>query len=304
MINGVPYILAPAPSLVAGAQANLCDHNKNKAVNDLIDFHAFMALDDLVALTNMDWDDFDWSVPDPLGDNTGLTATKVQTHMPFKDSPFVLDMGATCHISPDQSDFDTLSAIPPHPVRGLGGTCVYAVGLGNIKLHLRNGHNLILHNVLYIPTSKVRLVSVLALNHDGDYMSHFGATSCWITTTNGNCIAEGCVSTTRGLYTLAIATGDTFTAMTTSPSPVNDEANDRATIDTTLYTTPVPDVETWHQWLGHCSSHMVVNMARNNVIKGMPIDLSSMPPKCDHCILGKQACSLVPKAWEGTKAAK
>ena len=139
---------------------------------------------------------------------------------------------------PDQSDFDTLSTIPPHPVRGLKGTCVYAVGLGSIKLCLCDGHNLILHNVLYIPTSKVCLVSVLALNCDGDYMSHFGATSCWITTTNGNCIAKGCVSTTQGLYTLAMATDDALIATlptTMTMSPVSDEVNDGTTIDMTLY---------------------------------------------------------------------
>ena len=34
----------------------------------------------------------------------------------------------------------------------------------------------------------------------------------------------------------------------------------------------------------------------------MPIDLSSSPPKCNHCILGKQAHSSVLKVWEGVKA--
>jgi hypothetical protein len=34
----------------------------------------------------------------------------------------------------------------------------------------------------------------------------------------------------------------------------------------------------------------------------MPIDLSSSPPKCNHCILGKQARSSVLKVWEGVKA--
>ena len=91
IINSMPYILVPAPSLVTGTQANLCDHNG--AVRDLIDFYAFMALNDLTALTNVDWDDFDWSIPGPLGNDTGLTATKAQAYMPFKDSPFVLDMG-------------------------------------------------------------------------------------------------------------------------------------------------------------------------------------------------------------------
>jgi transposase InsO family protein len=36
----------------------------------------------------------------------------------------------------------------------------------------------------------------------------------------------------------------------------------------------------------------------------MTIDLSSAPPKCTHCVLGKQTCSPVPKIREGPKATK
>jgi transposase InsO family protein len=43
-------------------------------------------------------------------------------------------------------------------------------------------------------------------------------------------------------------------------------------------------------------------MARDKVIKGMPIDLSSLPLKCDACILGKQTHSSVPKVREGGRA--
>jgi len=36
----------------------------------------------------------------------------------------------------------------------------------------------------------------------------------------------------------------------------------------------------------------------------MPVNLSAIPPRCEHCILGKQAHTLVPKMWEGLKATK
>jgi hypothetical protein len=45
-------------------------------------------------------------------------------------------------------------------------------------------------------------------------------------------------------------------------------------------------------------------MAHDKVIKGMPIDLSSLPPKCDSCILGKQTQSPVPKKRKGIRASK
>ena len=43
-------------------------------------------------------------------------------------------------------------------------------------------------------------------------------------------------------------------------------------------------------------------MVCHSSVTGMPIDLSSSPPKCDSCILGKQTHSLVPKMCEGARA--
>jgi hypothetical protein len=45
-------------------------------------------------------------------------------------------------------------------------------------------------------------------------------------------------------------------------------------------------------------------MARSGVAEGMPVDLSLTPPKCDHCILGKQTRSSVPKEREGGRAVR
>jgi hypothetical protein len=38
------------------------------------------------------------------------------------------------------------------------------------------------------------------------------------------------------------------------------------------------------------------------VTQGMPIDLSSLPANCDHCTIGKQSHSPIPKVWEGIKS--
>ena len=58
--------------------------------------------------------------------------------------PFILNTGAMCHISPEASDFKfkDLRSIPCHPVKGLGGSAVYATGIGNIELHIASGHTL------------------------------------------------------------------------------------------------------------------------------------------------------------------
>jgi hypothetical protein len=59
----------------------------------------------------------------------------------------------------------------------------------------------------------------------------------------------------------------------------------------------------WHRQLGHCNTRTIIDMAHNKAVKGMPIDLSSLPPVCDSCILGKQTRSSVPKMQEEAKAA-
>jgi hypothetical protein len=49
-------------------------------------------------------------------------------------------------------------------------------------------------------------------------------------------------------------------------------------------------------------SRAVLDMARSKAVDGMLIDTSSVPPKCEHCILGKQTRSSVPKMREGARA--
>ena len=47
-----------------------------------------------------------------------------------------------------------------------------ATGIGDIGLHITSGHKLKLSNVLYVPESCFRLVSILAPNKSSDYTTH------------------------------------------------------------------------------------------------------------------------------------
>ena len=223
----------------------------------------------------------DWTI-----NHAAYTVARSPT-TPTTELPFILDTGATCHISPVASDFKVLKSIPRHPVKGLGGSAVYATGMGDIDLRIASGHTLKLTNVLYIPESNVRLISILALNKGGNYTTHFDSDGCWVTNKSNTVLVRGALSTSKRLYILT----------TKLPSP----RSMKPTKDTALYTR-VPDIETWHRRLGHCNTRSIVEMAKNGVTKGMPIDLSSLPPTCDHCAIGKQSRSPVPKVREGVKA--
>ena len=200
--------------------------------------------------------------------------------------PFILDSGATCHISPLTSDFKVLRSIPRRPVKGLCGTAIHAIGMGDIELRIAGGHVLKLTDVLYIPESSVRLISILALNRSGSYTTHFDSNGCWVTNKSNTTLVRGSLSGKR-LYVLT----------TKTPAPRTKAPDTQSALFAR-----VPDVETWHRRLGHCNTRAIVEMAKNGVSQGMPIDLSSLPPKCDHCAIGKQTHSPVPKIREGKKA--
>jgi len=110
------------------------------------------------------------------------------THTPVNtltESPFILDMGTMCHISPIKSDFKSIHPIAPHPITSIGEARVHTTSLGSIKLCIASNHKVVLEDVLFIPTSVIQLVSVLCLNCSGGYTSSFNSNSCWVTNKAG-----------------------------------------------------------------------------------------------------------------------
>ena len=63
-----------------------------------------------------------------------------------------------------------------------------------------------------------------------------------------------------------------------------------------------PQLETWHRRLGHANFWTVLDMARNNLITGMQVNLNLVLQACDVCICGKQTHHLVPKSHERNRA--
>ena len=166
----------------------------------------------------------------------------------------------------------------------MGGSVVHAVGVGSIKLFLCDGSSLLLENVLFVPNAAVRLISVGNLCEAFSLTAHFDATSCWLTAKSGATIASGRRSENRALYSLA---------------------GQSLAIAEHLYASRrLPTLETWHRRLGHANFPTIVTMSRRNLVEGMPIDLSKEPPKCEHCILGKQVKRPVPKVREGIRASR
>jgi GAG-pre-integrase domain len=204
-----------------------------------------------------------------------------RTVVSVDQGPFFLDTGATTHILPDRSDFFDLRPIPPHAVRGIGGSSIQALGIGTIKLVIAHGAHIRLENVLFIPNASVCLISISSLCRTSRFTAHFNTSSCWLTKPNGTKVASGQLGKSRSLYSLTGAT----------PS-----------VNHAFLSQQVPNLESWHRRLGHTNYRSIVEMACDGVAEGMHIDLSTEPGKCDHCILGKQVRTPVPKTREGPRS--
>lgn len=188
--------------------------------------------------------------------------------------PFYLDSGATIHISPNMSDFNTLKSIPDKPIRGVGGSTISATAIGQMRLRLANGSYLILNDALLIPKATVRLLSVSSMAKTGIFTT-FGDTGATLFKKNtSESVASRTLLPTKNLYALNLH-------------------NEFA-----LSVHSSPSIVTWHRRLGHANYQTIIDMAKSGMIEGMPSNLLSKAPTCDECICGKQARTPVPKVRE------
>ncbi len=192
------------------------------------------------------------------------------------------------HVTMDKTDFQNLCPlITPRKVRGVGGTSIEACGIGSVVIKLdHTGTELTLNNVLWIPESSVRLLSIATISDNLQCVSRFSSASITIIANHGRgrVLATGTRIPARKLYRLECSK---------TPSVI-----DSAFVSTS----PTADVGVWHHRLGHPNIPAILHMARHASAAGIPINLSTLPPVCSSCILGKQPHSSVPKVREGPRA--
>ena len=173
--NGKSYMLindsTPAATQADSANISMPPYNEDK-------YHAFIGATE-EARVSIDWTTHTQQANPSSPPDCAYTGRYPTARL--DELPFILDTGATVHISPESSDFKVLRSIPPRPVKGLCGSA-QAIGIGEIELRIAGGHTLKLTDVLYIPECTVRLISILALNRSAYYTSCFDPHGCWIQT--------------------------------------------------------------------------------------------------------------------------
>ncbi|KIJ53107.1 hypothetical protein M422DRAFT_242219 [Sphaerobolus stellatus SS14] len=127
----------------------------NSPDNDIIEYDGFFAMEEIT--TSVDWNNNSCQ-PDSILNVSDINPLSQHSSTDVgQELPFWMDTGASIHISPERKDFITLRAIQPRAVKGLGGSSIMALGLGNIKLRVGRGAHLILKDVLYIPHAEEML---------------------------------------------------------------------------------------------------------------------------------------------------
>lgn len=193
----------------------------------------------------------DWSTHSHPVDFAGLTYKAPQQCTTTVIDPaittFYLNSGASIHLSNMESDFYSLNLIMPWSISGIGGSSVFTVGVGTIKIIITKGMHLTLTNVLFVPSATVHLASISALCSQSHCSVHFDASSCWVTVHNGACILSGTVSSCH-LYTLS---------------------GGGLSVECTLLAYHAPTLHIWHGHLGHANYHAEYDLAKLGHAEGI-----------------------------------
>ena len=187
---------------------------------------------------------------------------------------WVIDSGASGHMSPDKSVFADLSIVEPFDVTIGDTTTLKACGRGNVELNLCiNGklRTCTISDALFVPSLGYNLLSVSVMDKAG-CIGTFGNGSCHIER-KGVRMAEGTMR--DGLYYLSTHHDTTRSSKVAAALTVS--------------------LDVWHQRLAHVHTDGIRDMVRKNVVKGINTNVSEKLPVCEGCVHGKSTRASVPK---------
>ena len=174
---------------------------------------------------------------------------------------WVIDSGATNHISHQRSSFISFKSLPHTSISLPNGVMVDIVGIGTIEL----GSNLVLSDVLYIPQFKFNLLSVSCLTKRLHCRLWFDEFSCGIQDATRE-LMIGMGREVANLYFLDI---ESLSSQGTS-SP--------------MFVASVSSIDIWHKRLGHPSMSKLQTMQH---VLDFPKP-NKIDTHCKVCYLSKQ----------------
>jgi hypothetical protein len=186
---------------------------------------------------------------------------------------WIIDSGATAHLL---SDFSLLRN--PKPINrkfntGNADHPIMATFIGEVDFIAKsNGKMVTLKKVYFSPQTKVNILSIRAFARDepdSHFRSVFEGNTCAIIH-NGVKIFHGKIDR------------DELFFLESHDSVINEKANKSYTLSYSH------DINYWHKILGHVHPRAIIEMARKNMVEGLPPDISGKDWKaCPSCAQGK-----------------
>ena len=175
------------------------------------------------------------------------------------DSTWIVDSGASFHVTPHGESFSTYTGGDFGTVKMGNHVSSKIVGIGNVTLKTNTGCELVLKDVRHVPDMRLNLISAGKLDDVG-YISQFGA-GRWKLSRNNIIVAKGRKDGSLYVTHAKLCKGET------------NVTHDR------------PCLELWHKRLGHMSEKGLQILARKEHLAGMKG--KTLEP-CTHCLAGKQ----------------
>ena len=173
-------------------------------------------------------------------------------------SDWIIDSGASLHVSPHKEWFTSYVATKDHVRLGNEQMCDI-LGVGDVQLKFQNGSSFMLKNVRHVPAITKSLISTGLLDEAG-YVTVFG-NNAWQISKGAMTVAHGIK--TGNLYMLHV-------------SEVKNNV---------INVTEQPSVSLWHRRLGHMSKKGMEILSRSGYLPGFSFQEFEF---CEHCVYGKQ----------------
>jgi len=181
-------------------------------------------------------------------------------------SEWVLDSGASHHMSPDSSSFTSVSPLSSIPVMTADGTPMPLAGVGSVVTP-----HLSLSNVYLIPKLKLNLASVGQICDSSDYLVMFSGSFCCVQDLQSQKLIET-GRRENGLYIL-----DELKVSVAAAAATVDLSSFRLSLSSSSF-------YLWHSRLGHVSSSRLRFLASTRALGNLKTcDISD----CSGCKLAK-----------------
>ncbi|UYV65815.1 hypothetical protein LAZ67_3005531 [Cordylochernes scorpioides] len=202
-------------------------------------------------------------------------ATVLPRAVVSEEDTWVIDSGATHHMTPNRRYFSTLNDENVGQVTTIDGTSHSNIGRGNAQVDLINNsgqlRSIVAQNAMFVPGIRHGVLSVLQIVENGHEVI-FDKKGCHIYDNDHNLMIR---AEKRGRLYL----------VRTAPSRFPESGECSNSIAQTNNFRKFP-LKLWHQRLMHINYDTIVDMMKREVVIGLNCQ-AGKPDKCSDCMIGK-----------------